>query len=230
MKLTQYLWSIICVFALIFILLITSVEAVVYWTPGFFEKEYTKYQVTEAVGMDMSDLLKVTDEMMAYLRGDRQDLIIPTVVNGESREFFNAREISHMEDVRDLFVGALHLRRCCILFVFTSLILLKLLKTDFYRLLPRAVCAGTGLFLAVIAVLAGIISTNFTKYFTVFHEIFFNNDLWILDSGTDLLINIVPEPFFVDTATYIAALFGGIMLLLFGAGLIIIRFQKSKKI
>ena len=62
-----------------------------------------------------------------------------------------------------------------------------------------------------------MISTDFTRYFTIFHQIFFDNDLWILDPRTDLLINIVPEPFFVDTAARIGLLFGGSVLILFAA-------------
>ena len=65
-----------------------------------------------------------------------------------------------------------------------------------------------GAVFAVSAVLAGIIATDFNKYFIIFHHIFFNNDLWMLNPDTDLLINIVPEPFFMDTAARIAATYG----------------------
>ena len=62
-------------FCVMIILLITSVEAVAYWTPGYYEQEYTKYHVLENLPeMTMEDLLAVTDEMMAYLRGNREDL------------------------------------------------------------------------------------------------------------------------------------------------------------
>lgn len=56
--------------------------------------------------MTMEDLLEVTDEMMDYLRGDREDLHVMTVMDGQEREFFNAREIAHMEDVQGLFLGS----------------------------------------------------------------------------------------------------------------------------
>ena len=78
--------------------------------------------------------------------------------------------------------------------------LLVVLKADIRRVLPKMICAGSALFFAILAVLAGIISTDFNKYFIIFHHIFFNNDLWMLNPDTDLLINIVPEPFFMDTA------------------------------
>ena len=97
------------------ILFFTSVEAVVYWNPGYFEKEYTKYQVLDDLpSMTMDDLLDVTSQMMAYLKGKRADLHVTTHMGGETREFFNEREIAHMEDVQGLFLKAIVLRRICV--------------------------------------------------------------------------------------------------------------------
>ena len=215
MKYIHYSLGILFTFCLMITLLITSVEAVAYWTPGYYEKEYSRYHVTDAVSMEMADLLDVTEEMMAYLRGRRDDLHVPAVVGGQTREFFNEREIAHMEDVRDLFLGGLTARRICIGTALACLALLAFLKAGIRRLLPRAVCMGTGLFFALICGLAALISTDFTKYFIVFHQIFFDNDLWILDPETDLLINIVPEPFFMDTAARIALVFAASVLIIF---------------
>lgn len=183
MKILHNLLGILCGFALMIILLITSIEAVTYWTPGYYEKEYAKYGVLNDVHMEMSDLLDVTNEMMAYLRGNREDLHVPTIVNGQPREFFNDREIAHMEDVRGLFLGGLALRRISIGLIVICVALLLVLKADIRRVLPKMICAGAALFFAVLAVLAGIIATDFNKYFIIFHHIFFNNDLWDVESG-----------------------------------------------
>lgn len=215
MKLLHNFIGILCAFALMITLLITSVEAVTYWTPGYYEKEYAKYNVTEDVHMEMDDLLDVTHEMMAYLRGNRADLHVPTIVDGQPREFFNEREIAHMEDVRGLFLAAIAIRRDCLIAIVAGILLLLALKADIKRVLPSTICAGTLLFFAALSALALIISTNFTKYFVIFHEIFFSNDLWILDPSTDLLINIVPEPFFVDTAARIGVTYGISVILVF---------------
>lgn len=208
MKILHSAIGVLCAFALMITLLITSVEAVTYWTPGYYEKEYAKYNVTEDVHMEMEDLLDVTHEMMAFLRGNRADLHVPTIVDGQPREFFNEREIAHMEDVQGLFLAAIALRRACMIGIVAAVALLFALKADVKRLLPKTICAGTLLFFTILAALALVISTNFTKYFVIFHEIFFNNDLWMLDPSTDLLINIVPEPFFVDTAARIGLTYG----------------------
>ena len=229
MKLLHNVLGILCGFALMIILLITSIEAVTYWTPGYYEKEYAKYGVLNDVHMEMDDLLDVTDEMMAYLRGSREDLHVPTIVDGQPREFFNDREIAHMEDVRGLFLGGLALRRISLGLIVACVILLLLLKADIRRVLPKMICIGSALFFAVLAVLTGIISTDFNQYFIMFHHIFFNNDLWMLNPDPDLLINIVPEPFFMDTAARIAMTYGISVLAVFAICFIILYYYRKKQ-
>lgn len=184
-KTITYAAGIFTAFWLIIAFLITSVEAVAYWTPGYYEKEYTKYQVlNDLPEMTMDDLLDVTDQMMAFLRGKREDLHVYTTMGGEYREFFNDREIAHMEDVRGLFIGGLWLRRIGILITlcFAALAYFWGRKSAerteaLKRLIPKSLCIGTGAVFAVALALIGIISTDFSKYFIVFHKIFFNNDL-----------------------------------------------------
>ena len=211
--------GLVAAFCLTFVILISSVEAVVYLAPDHFEKEYRKYRVTKQVKMQMDDLLEVTDEMMAYLKGDREDLVIETVVNGEEREFFNEKEKRHMVDVQNLFLGAIKLREGAALLALLCGAYLLLKEEGL--VLCRMLQWGIGLFIGSMVALAALISTDFTKYFTTFHHIFFDNDDWLLNPKTDLLINIVPEGFFRDTAFMIAVLFLGVCLLvwLMAAGL-----------
>lgn len=222
-----YAAGILCAFCLMLVFLITSVEAVAYWTPGYYEKEYTKYHVLEDLPeMTMEDLLAVTDEMMAFLRGNREDLHVFTTMGGEHREFFNEREIAHMEDVQGLFLGGLMIRRIGLLisiFCLAAAIVWEKgsssRKSLLKYLIPKSLCIGTGAFFAVALAIAGVISTNFSKYFIVFHHIFFDNDLWLLDPRTDMLINIVPEPFFMDTALRIGITFAVLVVFFFGMNL-----------
>ena len=222
-RMLQYALGIIFSICLMIVLLFTSVEAAVYWIPGYFQKEYAKYNVTEAVSMNMEDLLDVTDQMMAYLKGNRDNLHVPTTMGGVEREFFNAREIAHMEDVRGLFLGGIAMRRGCIMIMALCLILLFLMKTKFKSTFPRAVLWGSGLFLLGSAATAAIISTDFNRYFVVFHKMFFHNDLWMLDPSTDMLINIVPEGFFSDTVFLIGFIFFLSVLFVIGICLFLIH-------
>ncbi len=220
--------GILSAFCLMFTLLITSVEAVCYWTPGYFEKEYTRYQVLDRLpSMTMEDLLTVTDEMMDYLKGDRPDLHVRTTMGGEEREFFTEREIAHMEDVQGLFLTAILLRRACLGFILLTVAGILLTKGDLRQVLPKTIFWGSLLFFGIAAVLGMIVSTDFSKYFIVFHHIFFDNDLWILDSSVDMLINIVPEGFFSDTAARILILYGLSALVVLLVSFILMRRKKG---
>ena len=43
-------------------------------------------------------------------------------------------------------------------------------------------------------------AVDFNAAFIKFHEIFFDNDLWLLDLRTDVLIQMFPEEFFNEMA------------------------------
>ncbi len=224
------LLGILSAFCLMFTLLITSVEAVCYWTPGYFQHQYRKYHVLDSLpSMTMEDLLEVTDEMMDYLKGNREDLHVWTTMGGDSKEFFSEREIAHMEDVQGLFLSAIMLRRFCVLFIFLALVVIAATKGSIPDVLPKAIFLGTLIFLGIAAAIGLIVSTNFSKYFIVFHHIFFDNDLWILDPSVDMLINIVPEGFFRDTAMRILLTYSGSALMVLVISFLCIKKNKKGK-
>ena len=74
---------------------------------------------------------------------------------------------------------------------------------DFIVLVPKI----TGVLLAITGLTALIVSGSFDRYFVIFHHLFFDNDLWILDPAKDNLINLLPEGFFSDTAFRIGEIF-----------------------
>ena len=55
--------------------LITSFQLVIYGDPEykFYQKEYEKYTVCDALGMKMEDVMQVTEHMMAYPIGEEED-------------------------------------------------------------------------------------------------------------------------------------------------------------
>lgn len=204
-----FYWTAGFLFALsIFVILfISSIEFVLYGNEDFFEKEYKKYEVAQSIDITLDNLLNVTDEMMDYLVDKRETLDIVTEVNGIERAFFNTKEEMHMEDVKDLFTMARILRKGAVVTTVLSAAVLIWLKKGWQFIVSRAFQVCAVLLLSIVIGLGMFIATDFNKYFNLFHEIFFTNDLWLLDPKTDLLINIVPEPFFVDVSVRIAAVF-----------------------
>lgn len=229
MKVIHYLLGVIAAIAFLIVLVISGLEIAIYGDYGWYEKEYEKYQVLTDLEMEMSDALEVTEEMLSYLRGDREDLVVHTTVDGREREFFNEREKTHMEDVQAFFVGGLRLRRGAALIFLFVVGLLVLTKGDWKKVLPRAFLISTGVLLAVTTGLSALISTDFDKYFTLFHEIFFDNDLWVLYPEQDLLIRMLPEGLFLDMAIRMGIrVFTG-MILLLAVSVLMLKFGERKK-
>ena len=70
-------------------------------------------------------------------------------------------------------------------------------------------------FLALTAVAGFLFSRDFNKYFVIFHHIFFNNNLWILDPAEDYMIRMLPEDFFYDMVMRIGSIFAVFLIVSF---------------
>ena len=111
-------FGVLAMFLLVVSLLLTSFQIAIYGDSKyhFYEEEYRKYRVTESLGMELSDVMTVTDHMMDYLIGREEKLSIETDVDGKRQDFFNEQDRLHMADVKNLFLGGLKLRTlffCC---------------------------------------------------------------------------------------------------------------------
>lgn len=217
MKKLHNIIAVLAMFFLITALLITSFQLAIYGDPEFrfYEKEYAKYNVTESLQMRMEDVMDVTDKMMAYLIGDREELSAVTTVDGAEQEFFNEQDRLHMADVKNLFLGGLKLRWGLLIGFAVLLALLVILKGDWKHIIPRSYYIGLGIFGGITVILGLLFASDFTKYFRIFHEIFFTNDLWIFDPATDLMIRMLPEGFFYDMVMRIGLIFIGSLLILY---------------
>lgn len=214
--------AVLAMFCLIIAVLITSFQAAIYGDSKyrFYEKEYEKYGVTVDLQMELEDVMEVTDYMMDYLIGKEEELSIETTVNGQRQDFFNEQDRLHMADVKNLFLGGLALRWWLLGGFAVLMALFVFLKGDWKRWIPKAYFIGLGIFGALTAILGGLFASDFTKYFTIFHEIFFTNDLWIFDPETDLMIRMLPEGFFYDMVMRIGIVFVVLLLILLAAALV----------
>lgn len=220
MKFGYRIISAVSAFALIIILLISAVDIAAYSDYGYYEEEYNRLGVLNNIPMEMDDLMDVTKEMMSYLRGNREDLVVITTIDGAQAEFFNDQEKIHMAECRNLFIGGIIIRRICLAVFAAGMIILlaagrkeKRRPSLITRIFPTTFILCTLLFLLVTGVLIALISSDFTRAFTIFHQIFFDNDLWLFDPATSLMINMLPEQFWVDIAIQVAKWFIGLCVL-----------------
>lgn len=231
MKQTQKISAVIMMFLLIGVLLLTSFQVAIYGDSQyrFYEREYKKYQVADSLNMTMDNIMDVTDQMMAYLIGNKAELSVITDVDGEIQDFFNEQDRFHMGEVKDLFLGGLKIRNIMLVAVLLILILLAARKADLIKLLPRAYFVTLGITGVITVVLGGLFASDFDKYFRIFHEIFFDNDQWMFDPATDYMIRMLPEGFFYDFVFRIGGFFVGSLAVLGVVSAVCIFMEKRKK-
>ena len=115
---------------------------------------------------------------------------------------FNAREIRHMRDVRQVFNGARVIFWVALGILGVEGVLLGWKRWD---ALLNAVLVSVTVTLALALSLGLYISISFASFFTRFHHIFFEGSTWLFYRD-DTLIRLFPTQFWFDAAVIIAGL------------------------
>ena len=187
----------------------------------FYSYEYNKGKQAEKIGMSDEGLMEATDALLDYLRGQRDDIVVTTAVNGTEREVFNERETLHMKDVRKLYRGAVLARNVMFIasqVLFASVFLIR--KKKAFEVIYEGWKRGIVLLLLFIS-FAGIwAAVDFDEFWLQFHYIFFDNDLFLLDPNTSIMINMFPSSFFFDIVISI------IILTVLATGILTFMFKK----
>ena len=165
----------------------------------FYQKEYQKLGVPEVIKIDVSELMVVTDVLLDYTAGQRDDLTIEATIDGTNRQVFNDKEITHMKDVAVLYQNAMFVRNSALLVLLVCIIIdYKSKIKDFRLMLAHTYNQVSLVFTLFVSVILMIALIDFTWFWNNFHHVFFSNDLWLLNPKTDILIMMVPEQFFFD--------------------------------
>ena len=227
MKKIQWAAGIILAFAVMAVLLISSFEIAMYADFGVYEREYEKYDVLSDLDMTMEDTMYVTREMMAYLRGGREELSVITNVEGREQDFFNEQDRFHMGEVRDLFIGGLNIRLGAAAVAVICLIFLAASRADLKRILSRGYQIVLIVVGAAVAALGIAVAIDFNAVFVEFHHIFFDNDLWLFDPAEDYMIRMLPEGLFADMVIRIGTIFVGSHVILLILSIILGKHHKK---
>lgn len=185
---------------------------------NLYNKSFRKHNIDKLTGKDFNELEEIANDLILYLDGkESEDIMQPN---------FNNKEILHMEDVKMLFTSGKLIR--------TISVVLSLFLTSYFfnkRQKKYFKFIFMGLFSnwIILTILGFMIYFDFNKYFTIFHHIFFSNDLWILNPKTDLLIQMLPEDFFMNMASRIVLFFLIFLTLVQGLFYIIIKTDKKIK-
>ena len=211
-KLAKLLSILTCLGALVFCLFM-SIDTQAF-RKSFYEEKYTELNTAQSIGMSNEALFEATDALLDYIKDKRDDISCVQEVKGKLREVFDQRETDHMVDVKNLYLNARTICLTISLIGLCSLLgLFYMMKNKGYTFVSFIFDMKDGLrqvvlsFIIVIGSLLFYALVDFTRFWTMFHEILFTNDLWLLDPRISIMINMFPEEFFFAMVMNIAITF-----------------------
>lgn len=172
--------------------------------PRLYSYGFSKYSVSTATGLSQAQLTNVARQLMDYFNSPRESLSITVVLQGRERPLFNARELSHLADIKGLIQGVYTVQWISLGWAITLSGFSLLAGRAPRRRWARQMLWGSGLTLAIFAALGIASLISFDRLFLQFHLISFANDLWMLDPSRDYLIRMFPEGFFFDATIIVA--------------------------
>ncbi len=170
---------------------------------NYMDAMFLRHSDPNITGVAVQEYLGLAEKITAYLTGRADTFQTTLSVHGQTREAFSEKELQHMQDVRNLF------SLCRSVFLSCALIVIVCLALSLFRFRPMLIMLArsyirVSLFLAALgATLAVWAAVDFHTLFTLFHHIFFTNDLWILNPKQDLLLQLMPTSFFMAYAARI---------------------------
>lgn len=184
------------------------------------QRQFLRYAPPQMTGLPEADYPGMAQTISAYLRGDAAEC--QYALNGAA--VFHDYELRHMADCLTLFeldrrvllVSALLLAVC----VPAALLLRRGRET------AMGMALSGGVQLALVGAVGVIGAVDFDRLFILFHQLSFDNSLWLLDPSTDMLIRLMPTAFFVSYAGMLLAAWLGALILMTAAGLAVRRTHK----
>jgi integral membrane protein (TIGR01906 family) len=183
------------------ILLVLAVRAVT--SPLFLWVEYHRPGFPgDGYGFNADDRMTYGSYAVDYLSNWSGPRYLGELVNRSGDKLFKDGEVSHMADVKLVFLSAFAAGALLILISIIAIIYLRRRTPGGVR---RGLFAGSIVTLVLIIGLGTLAALGWQQFFTEFHRIFFAAGSWTF-ALEDTLIRLFPGQFWIDAGLVIAAL------------------------
>jgi integral membrane protein (TIGR01906 family) len=191
-------------------LILTSVRFLL--TPTFVQLEYrTPNFPPDSYGFTQQDRLLWSQIALEYLLNDEEISFLEDLVFEDGAQVYNARELKHMLDVKEVVQAALVAWYISIASIF--LLGLWAYWGGWMASYKRGLSRGGWITVGLIAVTMVLVLIAFSVFFVFFHQIFFDTGTWVF-RFSDTLIRLFPQRFWRDAfiAIGLVSLLGGLAL------------------
>lgn len=179
------------------VLVLFGITAQISTSESFLKRGFYIYGDSPLI--EREDYAKVAKDVARYLSGRSQSLSSCDLE-------YSQQESLHMADVKGLVIIG---RRLLLIGLLLPLALfVYLIRCKHPRLAYKNMLWGALAFAGMILAfgVAGLLF-GFDRLFTVFHLVFFRNDLWVLNPAQDIIIGLMPLPFFAWVSKVIASIY-----------------------
>ncbi|MBI2847639.1 MAG: DUF1461 domain-containing protein, partial [Chloroflexi bacterium] len=171
--------------------------------------------------------------LISYWNSGEEYISLTVIKDGEAFELFNAREISHLKDVKALFwLDYRVLLGTLVYSLGYTLTCLLWRRRRYWRRLAWDVAGGSAIALGLMLVTAlGALlgEEQFARFWFQFHIFSFANDLWLLDPSKDYLVMLVPQGFWFDAVRFVLLTTAGMAAVLGGAAAGHLLFNRDRR-
>ena len=169
-------------------------------------QKMNSYSDTSLSGVRAQEYPALSSSLTEYLKGKADTPQVQVIKHGQSAPAFSQKEIQHLEDIKDLIALANSLRYTALglaaMAIIAFFVIRKTASPEVIGMIKpqRALSLALFLFFGAALVLAVWGLIDFNSLFYAFHRVLFRNDLWLLDARQDLLLQLMPEDFFISYA------------------------------
>lgn len=203
-----------------FIVLMLSIRLMM--TPLFARIEYRMPGFPEdPFGFSLEDRLKWSGPSIIYLVNNEGISYLEELTFNNGEPIYNARELSHMIDVKDLVTLMRYALAGGMLLLLVLSIILGLMMGKLA--VQKAYYRGGWAVFVLIGTILMFVALSFNQLFTWFHQLFFSSGTWLFYTS-DTLIRLFPMRFWRD-----AFIFVGVLSLIIAGSVIIFNRKKGKQ-
>ena len=192
-----FTWAGVAALVALPVFLVTLNVRVLFNAPWVYNAGFERHGIAESSGVPQAELDRVGSEIRNYFNDEQEYMFIFLY----SRPLFTAREVEHMRDVKAL-LGLVY-SVTYVTGVIVALYALWGFRRDGLRFLRRV--SRAGMMSGVGLIVAGIVlALGFPVFFTLFHQISFSNDYWVLDPSRHFLVVMFPYRFWLESTALLA--------------------------
>ena len=173
---------------------------------SFLKYTNHKYHVEENLAMSSAELDKVTEKMVAYVKGMTDSPQIIVEINGKKTEFFNEKEIGHLFDVREL-VSKLYVAML-VMCVVCVIGMRNIIKKKAYDAVINGVFLAWGILVFIVAGIGVAALVDINLVIDGFHEMFLGDSTWVLNPSLDRSVWMFMTNMYEDVLIVIGVIVG----------------------